>query len=142
MVVGADKGGKLYLVNGPAMGRVAAQRDGAAQVIPGFLGFHLNFAVWTRPDISYLYVQGSNDAPRCLQVTSAGVDSSPLSVGATLVQYSRLGMTLSADGILNGTGILGRSQATPMTRRRQARYARSTRQFDERALEQRRESRR
>jgi hypothetical protein len=112
-VVGADKGGKLYLVNGPAMGRVAAQRDGAAQVIQVSSGSIFNFAVWTRPDISYLYVQGSNDAPRCLQVTSAGVDSSPLSVGATLVQYSRLGMTLSADGILNGTGILWEITGNP-----------------------------
>jgi hypothetical protein len=41
------------------------------------------------------------------------VDSSPLSVGATLVQYSRLGMTLSADGILNGTGILWEITGNP-----------------------------
>jgi hypothetical protein len=112
-VLGADKGGNLYLLDGRAMERADAPGAGTAQVVPASTGSIFNFAVWSRPDVSYVYVQGSRDAPRCLQVTSAGLDPSPVSVGGTAMQYSRMGMTISADGIVDGTGILWEITGNP-----------------------------
>jgi hypothetical protein len=111
-VIGADKGGKVYLLDGDAMGRPDAPYT-AAQVVTVSTGSIFNFAVWSRPDISYVYVQGSRDAPRCLSVTAGRLDPSPISVGNTTVQYSRIGMTLSADGIVDGTGILWEITGNP-----------------------------
>ncbi|HXK03136.1 MAG TPA: IPT/TIG domain-containing protein [Verrucomicrobiae bacterium] len=104
MVVGADKAGGIYLINGDAMGQ-----GGAASAVQRFTastGPIFNLAVWSRPGNSLVYVQGSRDSLKSFAVTSAGLSASPVSAVPQPSQYSRVGMTLSADGAADGTGIL------------------------------------
>jgi hypothetical protein len=95
------------------MGRAGSQNAGAFQVVAASTGPIFNFAVWSRPDNSYVYVQGGGDALRCFQVSSAGLGSSAQSVAPNAMRYSRNGMTVSADGFLKGTGILWEITGNP-----------------------------
>jgi hypothetical protein len=112
-VMGADKAGNLYLLDGDAMGRAGSQNAGAFQVVAASTGPIFNFAVWSRPDSSYVYVQGGGDALRCFQVSSAGLGSSAQSVAPNAMRYSRNGMTVSADGFARNTGILWEITGNP-----------------------------
>lgn len=112
-VIGADKTGGVYLLDGDAMGRPGAQNAGTFQVVPASSGPIFNFAVWSRPDTSFVYIHGGGDALKCLQVTSAGLDPSPTSIAAATMRYTRIGMTVSADGAGLGTGILWEITGNP-----------------------------
>jgi uncharacterized protein (TIGR03437 family) len=103
-VIGADKAGGLYVLNGDAMSQPGATNTGQSVTVSS--GPIFNFAVWSRPGNSLVYVQGSRDSLKSFAVTSAGLSAVPVSVAAQVSQYSRVGMALSADGVTDGTGIL------------------------------------
>ena len=78
-VVEGPKGGELfYLVNGPAMGRVAGQRNGAAQVIQVSSGsiFQLRRVGPARTSAICTSTVRTMRHGAC-RVASAGVQSSP-----------------------------------------------------------------
>jgi uncharacterized protein (TIGR03437 family) len=100
-VIGADKGGNLYVVNGDAM----RQPDSAA-IIPASAGSIFNFAVWSRGGDANVYTQGEGEPVKCFQVTGNDVNPDPLSTGLTSIPYSRIGMTVSANGGQENSGIL------------------------------------
>jgi hypothetical protein len=105
-VVIADKAGNLYLVDGDAMGQPVAHDSSAFQRMLVSRGPIFNFAVWSRPDDARVYVQGSREPLRIFQITSAGFTLAPLSVASEPVLFSRIGMSVSADGARDGTGII------------------------------------
>jgi hypothetical protein len=100
-VIGADKAGNLYLLNGDAMGQ-----PGRARIIAVSAGTIFNFAVWSRSDGATVYIQGQREPPKSFQVAGNGVNPAPLSTGANPVRFARVGMTISANGDQNGSGIL------------------------------------
>jgi uncharacterized protein (TIGR03437 family) len=104
--VGADKGGNLYLLDISALGQPDAQNGNAFQIFSVSPGSIFNFAVWKRGNNALLYIQGQSDTLKCFQLTSTGFNSIPLSQSSGLVDWARLGMTLSANGAQDGTGIL------------------------------------
>jgi hypothetical protein len=106
LVIGADKEGNLYLVNGDAMGQMSVGDFGSAQSFSVSQGFIFNFALWGRPGNPYLYLQGEGDTLACYELVGGRFNTTPVSVAAASVDVSRVGMTISADGGQDGTGIL------------------------------------
>ena len=83
------------------MGQPASPKAFAASAFSIF-----NFAVWSRAGNSYVYVQGEREPARCFQFSGGSLNSSPVSVTSNAVQFGRIGMTISANGGADGTGIL------------------------------------
>ena len=100
-VLGADKYGDFYVLNGDFMGQPASGNAFTASAFSIF-----NFAVWSRPGSSYVYVQGEQEPARCFQFSGASLNISPVSATPNAVKYGRIGMTISANGAEDGTGIL------------------------------------
>jgi hypothetical protein len=100
-IVGADKGGSLYAIDGDAMGL-----PGSASVISASAGSIFNFAVWSRGGSANIYVQGEREPVKCFQVAGNEVNPHPVSSAADAVRYGRIGMTISANGDREDSGIL------------------------------------
>jgi hypothetical protein len=100
-VIGADKAGNLYVLNGDAM-----SQPGSASIITASTGTIFNFAVWSRGGSARVYTQGEREPPKCFQVTDNVVTPTPISTAANSVPFARIGMTISANGDQEGSGIL------------------------------------
>ncbi len=103
-VIGADKGGNLYIVNGDAM----SQPDGAV-IIAASAGSIFNFAVWSSGGNASVYTQGEGEPAKCFQVTGNDVNPTPVSTAVNSIPQGRIGMTLSANGGQQDSGILWES---------------------------------
>lgn len=77
-----------------------------ANTLPASPGGIFNMAVWTQPGGALVYIQGSRDSLRCYRITGSTFEPTPVSVTPSIQQYSRIGMTISADGSSLDTGIL------------------------------------
>lgn len=104
-LVGGDKYGQLYLVNGDSMGGLDSGGSPSPQTFTGaVIGGMFNFALWSQPEVSYVYVQGAQDVVKSYAVTNGAYDTIPASAGSDTVDQPRVGMTISAnksrDGIL------------------------------------------
>jgi uncharacterized protein (TIGR03437 family) len=100
-VIGADKAGTLYVINGDAM-----SQSGGASTISASQGSIFNFAVWSLGGSALVYAQGEQEPVKCFQVTGSTVNPTPVSTAATAIPYGRIGLTVSANGIQSGSGIL------------------------------------
>ena len=100
-VVGADKGGILYVINGDAM-----RQAGSASIIQASTGSIFNLAIWSRGGSASVYAQGEGEPVKCFQVTGNTVNPTPVSTALNSVPYGRIGMTISADGVQDGSGVL------------------------------------
>jgi uncharacterized protein (TIGR03437 family) len=114
-VVGADKGGTMYVLNGDAMRPMEN-----ASIIQASAGSIFSLAVWNVGGVANVYLQGQREPLKCFQVTGGTVNPVPTSMGGFAVPYGRIGMTLSANGSQGTSGILWEStgdynQNTPGT---------------------------
>ncbi len=100
-VLGADKLGNLYVINGDAM-----SQPGGASTIPASQGSIFNFAVWSLDSSALVYTQGEQEPVKCFQVTGNTANPVPLSTAGTSIPFGRIGLTISANGTQAGTGIL------------------------------------
>jgi hypothetical protein len=100
-VIGADKGGSLYVINGDAM-----SQPGGASIIAASTASIFNLAVWSRGGGATVYTQGEGEPVKCFQVTGNTVNPKPDSTTLNAIPYGRIGMTISADGVKDGSGIL------------------------------------
>ena len=100
-LIGADKAGDLYVLNGDAM-----SQPGGALIIAASGGSIFNFAVWSRSAGALVYTQGQREPVKCFQVTGNTASPHAVSTAAKSVQFSRIGMTISANGDQEGSGIL------------------------------------
>ena len=100
-LIGADKAGNLYVINGDAM-----NQPGSALIIAASAGSIFNFAVWSRSGSARVYTQGQREPVKCFQVTGNVVNPHPVSTAAKSVPFARIGMTISANGDQEGSGIL------------------------------------
>jgi hypothetical protein len=102
-IVGGDKYGQLYFLNGDAMGKLDPSDAAGSSIFSGaVIGGMFNFALWSRLGTTYVYVQGYQDVVKSYQISGAQFNSSPVSAGLTPVASPRVGMTLSANGVRNG----------------------------------------
>ncbi|MGD0777517.1 MAG: hypothetical protein ABSC05_32385 [Candidatus Solibacter sp.] len=100
-VIGADKEGGLYVIDGDAMSQA-----GGATVIAASAGSIFNFAVWSAGGNASVYTQGQGEPVKCFQVTGNSVSPDPVSTAVNAIPYGRIGMTISANGVEAGSGIL------------------------------------
>ena len=100
-VIGADKGGSLYVINGDGM-----KQAGSASIISAAMGSIFNFAVWSLGPNALVYTQGEGEPVKCFQVTGNSVNATPVSTALNSIPYGRIGMTISANGVQDGSGIL------------------------------------
>src|SRR5215469_6916893 len=102
LLLGADKYGNFYFLDTDSMGHLsdADTYYGVAQA------YIFNFAVWSRSGDAYVYVQGQDDFVRCFAVTDGVLNTTPISSSSISFDSSRVGMTLSANGTRDGTGVL------------------------------------
>jgi uncharacterized protein (TIGR03437 family) len=105
-VIGADKNGNLYVLNGDAMEQGGSEISNSAQYIFDLSrGSIFNVAVWSRPGSPYIYLQGTREPVQCYQLV-ANINPSPVSATSDSTAYARIGMTISANGARDDTGIL------------------------------------
>jgi uncharacterized protein (TIGR03437 family) len=103
-VIGADKGGNLYVIDGDSMAR-----PDSATIIPASAGSIFNLAVWSRGGNANVYAQGEGEPVKCFQVTGNTVNPNPVSTAVTSIPYGRIGLTISANGGGQDSGILWES---------------------------------
>jgi len=103
-LIGGDKYGDLYLIDGNYMGHLGS--GGAAQVFQAIGTWIFNLAVWSRSGTAYVYIQEDGGPLYCYQVTPNGFDPNPVSSSSPISGGARGGMALSANGSQGGTGIL------------------------------------
>jgi hypothetical protein len=102
-VVGGDKYGQLYLLNGDAMGKLGSEETEGSPVFSGaVIGGMFNFALWNRLGTAFIYVQGYHDVVKSYQIASAAFDTTPASSGTNSVASPRVGITISANGPRDG----------------------------------------
>jgi uncharacterized protein (TIGR03437 family) len=100
-VLGADKLGNLYVIDGDAM-----SQPGGAATITASANSIFNFAVWSLGTSALVYTQGEQEPAQCFEVTGYTANPNPLSTAGTPIAYGRIGMTVSANGAQKGSGIL------------------------------------
>ncbi len=100
-VLGADKLGNLYVINGDAM-----SQPGGAGTIAASANAIFNFAVWSLGGSALVYTQGEQEPVKCFQVTGNTANPTPVSTAGTAIPYGRIGLTISANGTQAGSGIL------------------------------------
>jgi uncharacterized protein (TIGR03437 family) len=103
-IVGADKIGNLYVVNGDAMRPIDN-----AKIVQASSGSIFSLAVWGSAARANVYVQGEGEPLKCFQVTNGELSPNPTSTALNPIPYGRIGMTLSASGNEPSTGILWES---------------------------------
>src|ERR1035438_6604558 len=80
-VLGGDKFGELYLVDGDSLGTDMTGADLSAQTIQGTqYGGIFTLAVWSRTDGAYIYLQEQDFGLMCYQVSSGSLNPTPVSV--------------------------------------------------------------
>ena len=106
ILLGGDKAGNLYAIDGDQLTNGSAPQTSAASSFAASTGSIFNMAVWTQPDGALVYVQGSADSLKCFRISGTAFNRTPVSSATTPQQYSRVGMTLSAYAANLQTGIL------------------------------------
>jgi hypothetical protein len=101
MVLGGDKYGELYLINGDVMGGLSSNTS-AGQIFTGAVfGGMFNLAVWGRADGTYVYAQGQGDVIKSYWI-SRDWKISAASAGVTNADTPRVGMAFSSNGASDG----------------------------------------
>ncbi len=105
LVVGGDKYGNLYVVNGDAMG---SGTGGNAQIFQAVQnGGIFNFAIWNKGSVAYLYMPELFAYLKCYPINGGTLDTAPVSLSSgTPLDNPYLGMSISANGGQDGTGVL------------------------------------
>jgi uncharacterized protein (TIGR03437 family) len=104
MVIGGDKAGQLYLVNGDSMGRGTS---GTAKIFAAISsGGIFNLAVWNQGDSALVFVPQLNGAFQCYQVAGGNFNQTPISTSISGGTDPYEGLAISANGAQSGTGIL------------------------------------
>jgi hypothetical protein len=102
-LVGGDKFGQLYLMNGDWMGKLQTETSSGAVILPGaVIGGMFNLALWNQSSEAYVYVQGFGDVVKSYRITAGAFEEVPASAGSLEVASPRVGLTISANGVRNG----------------------------------------
>jgi hypothetical protein len=108
LLVGGDKAGQLYLIDGDSMGRLSATPDGGRtiQAVNRASSGIFDFAIWGRPDGAYIYVQEEEGYIKCYRIVDGSIDPITVSTSTVWAHSPYVGMAVSADGADARSGIL------------------------------------
>ena len=101
VLIGADKAGNLYEIDGNSMGHL-----GGSTAYSVGTGYIFNLAVWTRPGGAIVYVHPRGGPLESYAVSQDQLSFSPLSYRMVPTATTRLGLTVSANGSDDASGIL------------------------------------
>jgi len=103
-IVGGDKAGHLYLIDGTSMGHGTS---GGAKIIPAVpSGGIFNLAIWPRQTGALVYIPELNSTFKCFEITGGAFNPTPVSASTTGGTDPYGGLAISANGASDGTGIL------------------------------------
>ena len=104
LLVGGDKNGTVYVVDGDGMGGAGAT---PVQTFPGVQwGGVFNFALWNHDGGTYLYLQEQGSVLKAYRMTNGLFDTTPALTSTARFDSPYNGIALSANGAQEGTGIL------------------------------------
>jgi hypothetical protein len=107
LLLGGDKSGRLYLIDGNSMGHLAAPDGGRVQTIQAVQESGVyQFSIWNRPDGAYVYVQEEESILKCYQIIGGSMNPLPVSESTEWSHSSFTGLAISANGGQDRTGIL------------------------------------
>jgi hypothetical protein len=78
----------------------------STQVTRAVQGFVFSFAIWARTDVTYVYLRDADSSLKAFRVANGSFDPNPVSASGPAGGTARVGMALSANGSLDGSGIL------------------------------------
>ena len=105
-LVTGGKQGVLYLLDRSSLGKASANDSAiVSRVDTGNFGV-FNLALWNRPDGALLYVHTVNAPVTAYRIVGYTISSAPVARSMNGFNVPYQGMTLSANGVTPGTGIL------------------------------------
>lgn len=105
-LVTGGKQGVLYLLDNSKLGKASAEDSATvSRVDTGNFGV-FNLALWNRPDGALLYVHTVNAPVTAYRIQGGTISSAPVARSMNGFNVPFQGMTLSANGVTPGTGIL------------------------------------
>jgi hypothetical protein len=106
LLLGGDKSGRLYLIDGNSMGHLAPD-GGRVQMIQAVQQSGIyQFSLWNRSDGAYVYVQQEESILKCYRITGGSINPVPVSQSSEWSHSSFTGLAISANGGQYDTGIL------------------------------------
>ena len=105
MVTGG-KQGVIYLLNRTNLGHASANDSAIADRLDTNSFGIFNMAVWNRPDGALLYVHTANSAVMAYRLANGRFTGTPVARSLSGFNVPYQGMTISANGVAPGTGIL------------------------------------
>lgn len=106
LAVTGGKQGVLYLVDRTNLGGVSANDSGIlGRVDTGSFGI-FNLALWNRPDGALLYAHTANSPVTAYRIADDKISSTPVARSMNGFNVPFQGMTLSANGVTPGSGVL------------------------------------
>ncbi len=103
-LIGGDKAGQLYLINGDSMGKGTS---GTAQIFAALpSGGIFNMAVWNQSGGALIYIPQLNGSFQCFQAAGGTFNQTPVSSSIATGTDPYEGLAISANGVQSGTGIL------------------------------------
>lgn len=106
LLVTAGKQGVIYLLDKTNLGHSASGDSGVVQRIDTGTSLIFNMACWNRPDGLLLYTHTVNAPVTAYRLQNGKLSTSPVATAANGFAVPFNGMTLSANGITPGTGVL------------------------------------
>jgi len=107
LMVGGDKSGQLYLLDGNYMGHLAPLTSSNVQTIQAVQDSGIyDFAIWSRTDGAYVYLQEEESILKAYRISDGTLEPTPVSVSTEWSHTSFAGLAISANGGTDGTGIL------------------------------------
>ena len=105
-ILGANKGGNLYVLDRTQMGGMQNGNPQAVQVLQALNGAIFNLALWRAPSGPILYVQGKSDGLKAYCMVSGAFATTPCSSNSSVAATAKGGMTVSANSNAPGSAIL------------------------------------
>ncbi len=114
IVIGGGKEGTLYVLDGTRMGHI---QSGNSQIIQSFQAVTkgiFQMACWDGPGGLLLYLWGWNDPLKAFRMSDGMFETAPSSQNALISGSPYVGMAVSANHNISGTGILWVTTADSM----------------------------
>lgn len=114
-LIGGDKYGLLYVVNGDSMGHLDTGNSSAQVVQVVSYGEVFTFAVWGSAQAATVYLQEKAGNLKAFAFGAKGLTTTPSSVSSTTSDEAFVGIGVSSNGTKAGTGIVWETSLKEVT---------------------------
>jgi len=106
LLLGANKGGVVYVVDAAHMGGLQSGNPQVVQMLQARRGPIFNMALWNGPNGEILYIEGADAGVNAYCMSARTFNPAPCSSNSSVPATAKAGMAISANGNKRGTGIL------------------------------------